>query len=821
MNIRISSIVVLSVALAQGCTTPAEHDLAGDSATSGTGSSAAVRNCSELFNQRVQRRLEYCRTCHVPGGVGDVEDGRLFLLSNDRSRDLDLLELAWENLGGNDDGPNRILRMASGTDSRSHSGGQPWPVGSNAYRDMSAQLSGFEDAAACVLDGATGVGDDIEELALLGSRKGGHVWFDFCEADEDGNPRPDSAQLPTDPRELVQPGTNIGKAVHFNFHWKDCRVDPELVGEQPHPKTCGELRTAYERGATLMRGNGVPGQGAFFAGNEPNGYAAITAEQYNNLWQQWGLSERPDNFDVLVAERYGVGANPVRNPYPVPLPNGELEDPNATNGGSGQLPYGYLQTRNADGSWSSNITNNCQACHTIDIDGEMIVGGGGALFDAGVISRDAAAAGNAAGGFLSASGLGGRTRGTNTAQFTNVAAAASVADPNQVLSTAMSGSTGSGDTPAWWNVGSRPLKFVDAAFSGDGVRADMAFFTPLLDKRPVPSSTEDRENWIRDHAYVADTYITAVKAPEWPADRMGAIDTALAEQGAILFHAKNLWDAALNNPFEQPEGGNGSCASCHGAYAPRFVHDPAYLDTPALEGIASNVTPLALIGTDPVHIETYDEGTNQALSNTIYAYPETMGSDAAPDDNPVQDCGTQNEDRLRGDREIGYAAPPLYGIWATAPYFHNGSVPNVWQVLDPAARPQIWRRVSRPTPPELEGQAGIIMGYDTDTQRAYDAEVLGWRYDDIQCGSSGTNPYFDCNPTDPNGPTAQPTMTELYGNILLGNSVTIPRPFTDQQIEDRKVYNTNITSQGNGGHEFTSVLTDQERRALIEYLKTL
>jgi len=28
-------------------------------------------------------------------------------------------------------------------------------------------------------------------------------------------------------------------------------------------------------------------------------------------------------------------------------------------------------------------------------------------------------------------------------------------------------------------------------------------------------------------------------------------------------------------------------------------------------------------------------------------------------------------------------------------------------------------------------------------------------------------------------------------------------------------------SQGNAGHEFTSVLTDQERAALIEYLKTL
>lgn len=37
--------------------------------------------------------------------------------------------------------------------------------------------------------------------------------------------------------------------------------------------------------------------------------------------------------------------------------------------------------------------------------------------------------------------------------------------------------------------------------------------------------------------------------------------------------------------------------------------------------------------------------------------------------------------------EIQYKARPLTGIWATAPYFHNGSVPNLAGVLDPSARP--------------------------------------------------------------------------------------------------------------------------------------
>jgi hypothetical protein len=36
--------------------------------------------------------------------------------------------------------------------------------------------------------------------------------------------------------------------------------------------------------------------------------------------------------------------------------------------------------------------------------------------------------------------------------------------------------------------------------------------------------------------------------------------------------------------------------------------------------------------------------------------------------------------------DLKYKARPLDGIWATAPYLHNGSVPNLWQLLLPAAR---------------------------------------------------------------------------------------------------------------------------------------
>ncbi len=38
----------------------------------------------------------------------------------------------------------------------------------------------------------------------------------------------------------------------------------------------------------------------------------------------------------------------------------------------------------------------------------------------------------------------------------------------------------------------------------------------------------------------------------------------------------------------------------------------------------------------------------------------------------------------------GYIAPPLDGIWITAPYLHNGSVPDLECLLNSKERPRYW-----------------------------------------------------------------------------------------------------------------------------------
>jgi mono/diheme cytochrome c family protein len=646
---------------------------------------------------------------------------------------------------------------------------------------------------------------------LIASSHGGSAQWTYCYG------KSDSTALPADPRSLVQPGISDGRAITFNAFYKDCHVDPVAVQEAGHPTTCGELRARFYRGNALLD-TGAVGAGGLFTGNDPTtvesgfGTSTLTAAQYNALWTTWGgFLLRPDNFDDLVAERYGSVFGTGSNPYPKPG-----EDPNRTNGGTGRLPEMFNQLHNPDGTWSGRIGITCHACHSGAANGTLAQGGGSSLQDLHLLLRDAAPLGYLPS--LAALANLTRTRGTNNASDINLA----FIFPDQgsySLSTFFgllsSGSTASMDTPAWWNMGHRPVKFVDGVFPIDAPRVDMVFYTPffgLFGSLGGPIS-EAGQDWMRAHGPDLNSWVETLKAPAYP----GTINTALAEQGAVLFHTLDLWATSRNNPIARPATGNGSCASCHGAYAPRYVNDPNFLATPALEGMASYITPQRIIQTDAVRQQTNNQAVQVAGASNFFGYPTTAGT--------ANDCGPQNRADLRGNRELGYLAPPLYGVWASAPYFHNGSVPNVWEVLKPADRKPLWRRKSKS--PRADQVGRVIMGYDT-SMAAYDTAKLGWKYDTITCQKPTLlNPfpsmYLACNPND-SGLIASwynQVLTGLYSNVILAWNVLFPPTITNTDIENRKIYNVYMYGQGNGGHAFTSVLTDAERNAIIEYLKTL
>lgn len=103
------------------------------------------------------------------------------------------------------------------------------------------------------------------------------------------------------------------------------------------------------------------------------------------------------------------------------------------------------------------------------------------------------------------------------------------------------------------------------------------------------------------------------------------------------------------------------CARCHGASGSDFSGEQV-----------GQVVPVNEIGTDPYRLQSF---TPQLAVNLGTPY-----------------AGTGY--RFRGFRKtFGYANTPLDGLWLRAPYLHNGSVPTLWDLLQPVAkRPSTWWR---------------------------------------------------------------------------------------------------------------------------------
>lgn len=125
-------------------------------------------------------------------------------------------------------------------------------------------------------------------------------------------------------------------------------------------------------------------------------------------------------------------------------------------------------------------------------------------------------------------------------------------------------------------------------------------------------------------------FLRDYRPPRFP----GTIDRALAARGRDIYARE--------------------CASCHGTYdvsfdAPRLVLFPNW---------AGNV------GTDRSRVTAIDDATIAVVAKTVYAK------------------------RYMDPAATGItAAPLLTGVWASAPYFVNGSVPTLRHLLEPDSRP--------------------------------------------------------------------------------------------------------------------------------------
>ena len=151
------------------------------------------------------------------------------------------------------------------------------------------------------------------------------------------------------------------------------------------------------------------------------------------------------------------------------------------------------------------------------------------------------------------------------------------------------------------------------------------------------------------------------------------LDADLVRKGADIFHGRT-----------RPANRSGfiACTTCHGTYTK--TQADADLAQPGSWTVDYDGTALQNVGTDPAYNDIVQKlaPVNEHITK-LQDYFQAQGK---------PELGTIYEP-LEG---AGYVPPPLVGVWATAPYFHNGSVPTVEAVLNSRLRPDAWKRAQDP-----------------------------------------------------------------------------------------------------------------------------
>jgi mono/diheme cytochrome c family protein len=227
-----------------------------------------------------------------------------------------------------------------------------------------------------------------------------------------------------------------------------------------------------------------------------------------------------------------------------------------------------------------------------------------------------------------------------------------------------------------------------------------AFFTvPSMGVHP------DRAAAYLDEARDVFAFLRDYQAPRFP----GRVDTRLAAQGRRVYAA--------------------SCASCHGTY-------DESLENPALVSFPNWIEPY---DTDSGRWQVFDASAAEAVTQSAYG------------------------DRIIARSTGQYAAPLLEGLWLSAPYLHNGSVPTLWHLMHPSERPVRF-------------------------------QVGGHRLDYVRMGIAGER--------DANGDYLYPSGYQ---------------PWSTPSLIDTRAHG--FSNQGHAS-EFEA-LSEAQRRALLEYLKLL
>lgn len=195
----------------------------------------------------------------------------------------------------------------------------------------------------------------------------------------------------------------------------------------------------------------------------------------------------------------------------------------------------------------------------------------------------------------------------------------------------------------WWN-----LKYKTKWLSDASIRSGNPVHTNFLwNEIGRGADLEELEKWLIDNSQkVQDltAYVFQTKAPRYDDFFPKGINIHLAKKGEQLF---------LNN-----------CSSCHGIYEKGWNQNESSTRAELLATTKTwyhEKTIIRDVGTDPYRRKGMSYFANDlnrlSISKSIGTYVS---------------------------EQKGYVPPPLIGIWARWPYFHNNSVPTLYDVISPS-----------------------------------------------------------------------------------------------------------------------------------------
>ena len=270
-----------------------------------------------------------------------------------------------------------------------------------------------------------------------------------------------------------------------------------------------------------------------------------------------------------------------------------------------------------------------------------------------------------------------------------------------------------------------------------GLRSSLLYdgvYAPLTGERFTPLSGDPRPQHVDSLASIVAFFIV----PTMGADPEVAERAIPAMRGIVQWLARDYRPPPFPGSIDEALARDGEavyaqrCASCHGIHAegPRPRR---------LVSFPNRLVPQHEMGTDSSRWAMTDTGFVRAFDEQAFRRYVSVA------------------------RTGGYVAPILSGVWATAPYLHNGSVPTMWHLLTPAERPEVF-------------------------------SVGGHRLDFEQLGISG----------------------ELQAD----GTFRAPGSFTPWSTPE--MYDTRRPGMSRAGHESqVTGLSSADKRALIEYLKQL